>query len=133
MKIAFTSTDGKTVDQHFGMATAFHLFEIGPESSVPAGTVGVIAVGEDEEDRIAARANAVAGCVIVYTMQIGGPAAAKLVARKIQPMKTGTEVAISDLIGRLQEALRGTPPPWLRKAMNPGGRPSFIEDEFDNQ
>ena len=45
MKIAFTSTDGKTVDQHFGMATTFHLFEIGPESSVPAGTVGVVALG----------------------------------------------------------------------------------------
>ena len=129
MKIAFTSTDGTTVDQHFGMATAFHLFEIGPESSVPAGKVGVIAVGEDEEDRIAARTNAVAGCVIVYTMQIGGPAAAKLVARKIQPMKTGTEVAISVLIGRLQEVLRGTPPPWLRKAMNGGNTSTFLEEE----
>jgi nitrogen fixation protein NifX len=133
MKIAFTTTDGKTVDQHFGMATTFHLFEIGPESSVPAGTVGVLALGEDEEDRISARANAIAGCVIVYTMQIGGPAAAKLVARKIQPMKTGTEVAISDLIVRLQGVLRGTPPPWLRKAMNPGGTPSFTEEEPDNR
>jgi nitrogen fixation protein NifX len=127
MKIAFTSTDGKTVDQHFGMATTFHLFEISPDSSVPAGTVSGLDLGEDEEDRISARANAIAGCVIVYTMQIGGPAAAKLVARKIQPMKTGTEAPICDLIARLQEVLRGTPPPWLRKAMTPGRTPSFTE------
>ena len=132
MRVAFTSTDGKTVDQHFGMATSFHLFDIGPESAVPAGTVGVVAKGEDEEDRIQARANAIAGCAIVYTMQIGGPAAAKLVSRKIQPMKTETEVAIADLVGRLQEVLRGTPPPWLRKAMNPGGARAFLEEDVEN-
>jgi len=131
MKVAFTSSDGKTVDQHFGMATAFHLFEIGPESSVPAGTVEVAASGEDEEDRIEARANAIAGCAIVFTMRIGGPAAAKLVSRRIQPMKTGAETAISGLIVRLQEVLRGTPPPWLRKAVNRGQSSSFLEDEVE--
>ncbi len=71
----------------------------------------------DEEDRIEARTAAVDGCSIVYTVAIGGPPAAKLVARKIHPMKTGTEVPIADAIARLQEVLRGTPPPWLRKAM----------------
>jgi nitrogen fixation protein NifX len=132
MRVAFTSTDGKTVDQHFGMATSFHLFDIGPESAVPAGAVGVVAKGDDEEDRIQARANAIAGCAIVYTLQIGGPAAAKLVARRIQPMKTETEVSIADLIGRLQEVLRGTPPPWLRKAMNPGSARAFLEEDVKN-
>ncbi len=129
MKVAFASTDGKTVDQHFGTTTGFHLFEIGPETAVPAGQAAVAASEDDEEGRIQARANLVAGCAIVYSTRIGGPAAAKLVARRIQPMKTGTEVPISELIVRLQEVLRGSPPPWLRKAMNPGNAPSFPEDE----
>ena len=67
--------------------------------------------GGDEEDRIAARADAAADCAIVYTMQIGGPAAAKLVARKIHPMKTSTEVAVARDVGKLQEVLRGNSAP----------------------
>jgi nitrogen fixation protein NifX len=55
---------------------------------------------------------------IVYTVQVGGPAAAKLVAQRIHPLKTGAELPISDAIARLQTVLRGTPPPWLRKALS---------------
>jgi nitrogen fixation protein NifX len=61
-------------------------------------------------------------------MQIGGPAAAKLVALKIHPMKTNTEVSLPDTVAKLQEVLRGNPPPWLRKAMNKSSKVSFEED-----
>ncbi len=64
-------------------------------------------------------------CAIVYTMQIGGPAAAKLVAQKIHPMKTNCEVSLKETVERLQEVLRGNPPPWLRKAMNKGQHHHF--------
>ena len=129
MKVAFTSTTGEIIDEHFGQSTGFHVWEIGPDEAHFVNTVGVIATGEDEEDRIAARANAIAGCAIVYTMQIGGPAAAKLVARKIHPMKTGTEVPVAEIVGKLQEVLRGNPPPWLRKAMNKEQATSFLDEE----
>lgn len=136
MRVAFTSTDGRTIDQHFGMTRDFWIWEIGPDTAEPVGQISVLPVGDapqeapnreggfaavsdlDEEDRIAARANAIAGCAIVYTVQIGGPAAAKLVARRIHPMKTTTEVPIADVVVKLQEVLKGNPPPWLRKAMS---------------
>jgi nitrogen fixation protein NifX len=117
MKVAFTSSDGATVDRHFGQVSEFHVWEVGPESAAFAETVSAVTTAEDEEDRTSARANAVAGCAIVFTVQIGGPAAAKLVARRIHPMKTGAEVPIASAIERLQGVLRGTPPPWLKKAM----------------
>jgi nitrogen fixation protein NifX len=91
--------------------------------------VGGITSTGDEEDRIAARANAIADCAIVYTMQVGGPAAAKLVARKIHPMKTNTEASVVAVVARLQEVLRGTPPPWLRKAMNARNGEDFTVEE----
>ena len=118
MKVAFTSSDGRTIDQHFGMTRDFSIWEVGPEAARELGKVSALATSEDEEDRIAARANAIAGCAIVYTVQIGGPAAAKLVARKIHPMKTATLVPIAEVVAKLQGVLRGTPPPWLRKAMH---------------
>ncbi len=124
MRIAFTSCDGKNVDRHFGMAEQFHVWEIGPDGAEPVGTVSAITRSGDEDDRILARATAIADCAIVYTMEIGGPAAAKLVARHIHPMKTGAEVPVADLVSKLQGVLRGKPPPWLRKAMGvPGAAP----------
>jgi len=128
MKVAFTSSSGDTIDQHFGQCTHFQVWEIGPEVAEQICTVSAISSAEDEEDRISARADAIGDCAIVYTMQIGGPAAAKLVARKIHPMKTNAEVPVEEIVGKLQEVLRGNPPPWLRKAMNKDSIGSFLED-----
>src|SRR5512139_748746 len=122
MKVAFTSSDGRFVDQHFGTTRHFFVWEVGPHTAACVSKASPLATREDEEDRIAARASAIAGCTIVYTVQIGGPAAAKLVARRIHPMKTGAEAPVAALVSKLQEVLRGTPPPWLRKAMG-GGSP----------
>ena len=128
MKIAFTTKTGEIIDQHFGMSDSFHVWEIGPEEAHYLETVTVGSHGDDEEDKISARADLLTECAIVYTMQIGGPAAAKLVARKIHPMKTNTEVPVAEIVGKLQEVLKGTPPPWLKKAMNKDQSTSFLED-----
>jgi nitrogen fixation protein NifX len=129
MKVAFTSTDGETIDRHFGMARNFHVWEVGPEEARFVAAVAVGDSGVDEEDRIAARAGAIGDCAIVCTVEIGGPAAAKLIARRIHPMKTGGEVPVSEMVGRLQEVLKGNPPPWLRKAMTRGNTPTFLEED----
>lgn len=135
MRIAFTSSDGATIDQHFGRTRDFHVWEVLAESAAfvgavsavtrsedapegPAGNRGIAAGSDLGEDETAARANAIASCAIVCTVQIGGPAAAKLVSRRIHPMKVSADVPIAEVIAKLQQVLRGTPPPWLRKAMN---------------
>jgi nitrogen fixation protein NifX len=125
MRIAFTSSSGTTVDQHFGQASHFWIWEVGLGEAGPIGRVDALIAG-DEEDKTAARAAAIAGCAIVYTQQIGGPAAAKLVARRIHPMKTGAEVPVAEVVARLQEVLRGRPPPWLRRLVEPA--PTAAED-----
>ena len=123
MRVAFTSTDGERIDVHFGQASHFDVWEIGPDSAAFIERVSAITSAEDEEDRTSARASAVAGCAIVYTVQIGGPAAAKLVARRVHPMKTAAELPIAEAVERLQQVLKGNPPPWLRKAMGAGDLP----------
>ncbi len=120
------------IDQHFGMTDSFCIWEIGPDEAHFLEKVRVgKSDGDEEEDKIASRVAVIAGCSIVYTMQIGGPAAAKVVAKKIHPMKTGKETSIAEIVEKLQEVLRGNPPPWLRKAMNKGDIPFFSEDEQD--
>ncbi len=147
MRVAFTSTDGSKVDEHFGQATRFHVWEIGPERAEFVEIVGAFGSGggraqgqagepcpaapADEDDRIAARAQAIAGCTLVYTLQIGGPAVAKLVARHIHPMKTGAELPVAEAVRQLQGVLRGRPPPWLRKALGLLPEPPPLPDPED--
>lgn len=128
MKVAFTTSDGTMIDQHFGQCEVFQIWDVGPYQAAFVESVTTEAHGSDEEDRIAARARLLADCAIVYTMQIGGPAAARLVAQKIHPMKTNSAVSLPDTVAKLQEVLRSNPPPWLRKAMNKGQAVSFDKE-----
>jgi nitrogen fixation protein NifX len=117
MRVAFASNDGESVNEHFGKANSFHLWEIGPQSAECVGCVTDLARENDNEDHILSKATALEGCTIACSIQIGGPAAAKLVARHIHPMKTGSVVPIRELIEKFQNVLRGNAPPWLAKAM----------------
>lgn len=127
MKVAFASSDKINIDEHFGLAPNFVIWEIEPEDARLAGVVQVAATGDDEDDKIAARLAVLADCAIVYVTQIGGPAAARLVANKIHPLKSKEPETIAKVVEKLQEVLRTNPPPWLKKAMLKGERPGFVE------
>ena len=117
MKVAFASTDKIHIDEHFGKAKEFYLWEIGPDNSEFTGVLQVDEGDGDADDRIEARSAALADCALVYVGQIGGPAAARLVAKKIHPLKSKTAEPITEVVEKLQQVLQGNPPPWLRKAM----------------
>ena len=126
MKVAFASTDKVHVDEHFGQAEQFYIWDIGPDEASFSGVVQVQA--EDSmpghsDDKIEARGAALADCALVYVGEIGGPAAARLVAKKIHPIKSKDREPITEVVDKLQQVLQGNPPPWLRKAMMKGERP----------
>ena len=124
MKVAFASTDKIHVDEHFGQAKEFYLWEIGPDQ---AEFTGILQVNEGDghaDDRIEARSSALADCALVYVGQIGGPAAARLVAKKIHPLKSKDAEPLAAVVEKLQKVMQGNPPPWLRKAMLKGERPN---------
>jgi len=122
MKVAFASTDKIHIDEHFGQAEVFYLWEVGPEAAAFCGVVQVKAESEagHSDDKIEARSSALSDCALVYVAEIGGPAAARLVAKKIHPVKSREQEPIAAVIEKLQEVLRNNPPPWLRKAMLKG-------------
>jgi len=125
MKVAFASTDKIHIDDHFGQAENFYVWEIGPENAEFSGVIQVKAEeGGHSDEKIEARAAALTDCALVYVARIGGPAAARLVAKRIHPIKSKDAEPITEVVGKLQEVLRGSPPPWLRKAMLKGERPT---------
>ena len=116
MKVAFTTSNGAIVDENFRKACSFSVWDIGPEESYYVTTVFIKANADNEDDKIAARAEALKDCAIVCAQEINGPAAAKLVARHIHPMKTGNRIAVEEIIGKLQDVMMRSPAPWIRKA-----------------
>lgn len=124
MKVAFASSDNHHIDQHFGWADKFAIWEVQMDQARFSGMVQVEATGDGVEDKIQTRVDALMDCSIVYVNQIGGPAAAKLVAQKIHPLKSKGEETISQVVEKLQQVLQSNPPPWLRKAMLKDERPA---------
>ncbi len=132
MKVAFTTQDMKRVDAHFGWAKNVAIYEISPDGR---RFVEVVQFDGDRnedgnEDKLVAKIEAIRDCAIVYVSAIGGAAAARVVAAKIHPLKVPEETEISGLLDRLQLVLQGTPPPWLRKALEKGKDRTF---DFDDE
>jgi nitrogen fixation protein NifX len=117
MRIAFASNDGKNINEHFGSTKQFFFFDVGPDFATPYGKAVVGWAKDDHEHKLMSRVNAVDGSTLMYCAQIGGPAAAKLVARHIHPLKARPEQTIESAISELQQALsKPRLPPWLRIA-----------------
>lgn len=134
MKVAFATQDLKRVDAHFGWAKNIAIYEISPQESQLVEAVQFQGELQEDgnEDKLAPKLEAIRDCAILYVAAIGGSGAARVVAQNIHPMKVNQPEQIADLIVRLQEVLRGTPPPWLRKALLKGRERKFeLEEEND--
>ena len=129
MKVAFASTRGTTVDEHFGRAGAFAIYDITPEgatflelrrvadSDLDTEVVVTRGMGDLHDAAVAAKIEKLADAKIVYFTEIGGPSAAKLVRRGVMPMKTDAATPIDSLADKLVETMRTNPAPWMRKAL----------------
>lgn len=122
MKVAFATQDTQRVDAHFGWARHIAVYETDGATWRFVQTFDFEGdLGEDgDEDKVTPKLEAIADCAIVYVAAIGGSAAARVVARKIHPIKVPQPEPILDILDRLQVVLAGTPPPWLRKALLKG-------------
>jgi nitrogen fixation protein NifX len=119
MKVAFATQDLKRVDAHFGWAKNIAIYDVGPDGHRFLESVQFDGdLKEDgNEDKLSPKIDAIKDCAILYVAAIGGSGAARVVANNIHPMKVNQPEAISDLLGKLEVVLKGTPPPWLRKAL----------------
>jgi len=129
MKVAFASTRGTTVDEHFGRAGAFAIYDITPEgatflelrrvsdSDLDTEVVVTRGMGDLHDAAVAAKIEKLSDAKIVYFTEIGGPSAAKLVRRGVMPLKAEPSTSIESLAAQLVETMRTRPAPWMRKAL----------------
>jgi nitrogen fixation protein NifX len=127
MKVAFATQDLKRVDAHFGWARNIAIYDVSPEGHrfVEAIQFDGDLKEDGNEDKLAPKIESIKECTILYVAAIGGSGAARVVANNIHPMKVTQPEAIDDLCVKLEDVLKGSPPPWLRKVLAKGQERSF--------
>ena len=129
MKVAFATTDGINVDEHFGRAGSFAIYDLSRTGyqftelrkfadGVDQAVVGTREQGAVHDEAVQDKVDRLADCKMVYMTEIGGPSAARLVKKGIMPMKVKAVISIEDSIKQLHETITKSPPPWLKKALD---------------
>ncbi len=129
MKVAFATTGGTTIDEHFGRAGTFAIYDITPERTefielrkvaegdLDLDVVSTRGMGALHDDAVSDKIGKLEDVKIVYFTEIGGPSAAKLVRRGIMPLKAEQCTDIRETADKLSEQMRTKPAPWMRRAL----------------
>lgn len=130
--VAFASSDGDMVDEHFGSAAAFYLYKL---TASGAEFIAEQRFGQEKkdgnEDKLKPKLAWLVGCDLIYCGSIGGSATRQLLALDVSPMQVAEGPDVADLMAVLQQQLAGTPERWLenilkRKAKRGSG--GFVVD-----
>lgn len=112
IRVAFASKDLKNINSHFGSAKQFAVYEI---SKKEINICEIIKIMEKDTDKTVA---SLKGIDIVYFINIGAIAAAKLINNGIFTIKYKEVVSIEKETKKLQEMLNANPPPFIKKIIN---------------
>jgi nitrogen fixation protein NifX len=130
VKIAFATSDRKAVNQHFGAAEAFAIYEVSEHDAKLIEVAEFIETAMDgHEGKLAAKVELLGDCAAVYCNAAGASAIQQLLAGGIQPMRVEEGSAIEELLSGLQKNLVEEPPVWLAKHLKKQAGKSFDDDE----
>jgi len=95
MKVAVASSDGKNVNEHFGTAEIFYIYELQDgrvtllekRKTLPYSTGIGQSAHKFDADRFEAVFSVIKDCMIVYVERIGDAPALKLKEKGIKPVK----------------------------------------------
>jgi nitrogen fixation protein NifX len=130
MKVAFATTDGCLIDEHFGRAGRFAILEFTKDGYTRQPDL-VFADGRDlaventrgqgelHDSAVEQKVERLVDCRLVYMTAIGGPSAARMARRGIMPVKVAERTVIVEAAEKLLHQIQTAPPPWLRLALKP--------------
>ena len=129
IRVACASNSGDNINGHFGSCARFLIYQISADEIILVD-IRVPGPVPDDADKNALRAQLINDSQVLYTISVGGPAAAKVVRAGLHPIKLPQGGKAIEVLERLQETLAGSPPPWLAKVMgqDPEERVRFREE-----
>jgi len=118
VRIAFATSDLRHVDQHFGSAERFAIYELDSEES---RLLEVAEFGSQKEDgnenKLLEKFVLVNECAAVFSLAVGPSAVRQLMGLGVQPMRVPEHSTISALLNGLQYELKEGPTGWLARAL----------------
>lgn len=109
IRVAFATNDNENIDAHFGSAKQFNVYDISKEGFEISK---IIKIEDKDTDQTVALLK---GNDIVYFINIGPTAAAKIINSGIFPIKYKEVVSIEDELKKLVAMLNSNPPPFIKK------------------
>ena len=131
LMVAFATSDGECVNQHFGSAQGFHVFGISAEKATLLATKSFPKEKKDgNEDKLKPKLAWLHGCDLVYCGSVGGSATKQLVMLGAHPIVVKGGPDIEEIIEELQGELNGDLSPMLERVIRQKSGKS--ENRFDN-
>ncbi|MEY4505103.1 MAG: hypothetical protein RL154_1400 [Pseudomonadota bacterium] len=116
MKVAFATKDLQTVNDHFGWAKQFAIYDITKDGFKLDKVVTTEEEDpHEEDDKISAKLALIEGSSIIYCQAIGANAAARVVKAQIHPVKIPEPEQIEVVLNKMIDMLKTNPPPWIRR------------------
>ena len=109
IRVAFATNDKEHVDAHFGSTKQFNVYDINSEDFEISTIIKITT--KDTDQTVAS----LEGCDIVYFLNIGPTAAAKVIRKGIFPIKYKEVISIDEELNKLVSMLNENPPPFIKK------------------
>ncbi|WP_394153668.1 NifB/NifX family molybdenum-iron cluster-binding protein [Vibrio maritimus] len=119
LRVAITSNQAQLLNGHFGSSLRVLIYEVNATQHqlVEVRPIDSELKGERRTEEIISQ---IADCQILFTLSIGGPAAAKVTRAYIHPVKKNQAVEAKQVLAELSEVIGNAPPPWIKKALLEG-------------
>ena len=127
LRIAFASSDRKTVNLHFGGAESLMLYDVSPghadlvgfaefPKAEAVGETGRTGLTGTVHDKVIPKLDYVEGCAAVYAASIGASSIRRLMELGVQPIIVDTGHDIVDLLNEVSLALAQGGLAWVDRA-----------------
>jgi nitrogen fixation protein NifX len=127
LKIAFATSDRKTVNQHFGGTEGLIVYDVSPgEANLldfaafpPAEKEGEVVrdgITGSAQDKVLVKLEFVRDCHAVYAYSIGSSSTRRLMQLGVQPVIVNEGSVILDLLNEISRALAHGGVAWIDKA-----------------
>jgi nitrogen fixation protein NifX len=127
LRIAFASSDRKTVNLHFGGAESLMLYDVSPghadlagfaefPKAEQTGETGRAGLAGTVHDKVLPKLDYIQGCAAVYAASIGASSIRRLMALGVQPVIVDNGHDIVDLLNEVSLALAHGGLAWVDRA-----------------
>ena len=114
MKVGFATNDNILINDHFGWAKNFAIYEIN-QNGFKFLENRYFEEEIEELNKIDKKIEGLNDLKIIFVESIGGTAAARVVKSGIHPIKSKPDDRIEAVMENLKAVLSNNPPPWLKK------------------